>query len=293
MSRASALASLFLVFASASLLVQAPAAAPPTTIPADTYKQFVLRIDQATADKDLPALQALGRECGRWRQTDRILYARELLYLAASLSTYDLQSNAQYGLSQKYALLALRDAPDLPLDLRLELLNFVQQWRDESGAAVVGQDWVVLREKQARLWLTALRDIEAAIDPQWDPNRVMGMHELPPDVAGRVIFGQDPASVADPELRKAYIAALEENRCDNASHNQQRWLRKQYKRYVSTAGRYLAAAYARPPADPAQLQGLLEQSGLEPQTQDRIPHPATEPSLFVPNETGTTPRVSQ
>jgi len=239
--------------------------------PADSYQAFVQRVDQATDKKDLAAMRGLAEECERqWRQEKPVWYARGLAYLSGSLSTYDFKSKTQDGLSQEYALEALRNVPNLPNDIRLRLLGHMQGWTDEKGEKIVGPAWTTLREEQARLWLGAMRDLKARIDPSWDPKQITGMHNLPPSVAGRVIFGQDAASISDPKLRAEYAAAVEKDRADTAKYNEQYWLRKYRVRYLPMMEKYLAIAYARSPIDLEQLEHLMKQYDLEPSAQGRI-----------------------
>ncbi len=216
-------------------------------------------------------MRALAWECERrWGRSNEIAYAKGMLYLSQSLSTYGFNDEAQDGLSQKYAVHVLRTVANIPMDLRLKLLDQARGWRSKTGEKVVGGEWAALRKEQARLWLGAMRDLKAGMDPAWDPKQITGMHNLPPSVAGRVTFGQDAASIDDPQLRAEYTAAVEKNRADIARYNEQYWLRKYRARYLPEMEKYLTIAYDRPPIDLEQLQNLLKQYDLEPPIQERI-----------------------
>ena len=153
---------------------------------AQQLQSFKNRVDHAVQIKELDSIPALASECeDALKANDKSFFGRGMLYISQALSTYDFGQPGQYGLSQKYAMLALDKGSPRPWRLGWPLLAEVQRWENEKGVALMGADWVALGSHQARLWLAAFHDLDAVIDPTWRKEKLPGANHARVDAVAQ------------------------------------------------------------------------------------------------------------
>ncbi len=156
-------------------------------------------------------------------------------------------------------------------------LNLLQQ----AGEKLEGVDLLGVKasgERQdARLqtlvtWMVILTRVDAAKDPDFDPDDAPLMRVAPPKKAGEPAYlpGVDPKRVRDPGQRAQYLQAIEENR-KKAERSRLQWRVQALDTEVSEgARRFLKRYYTTAPVDQQELLRVMEKSGITSRRQQTI-----------------------
>jgi hypothetical protein len=205
----------------------------------------------------------------RWSKKNKEYYARLTWEVCKSLSSGRFNDDRQYLLARKYALDALTDPNDIPLEVELELTGHVITPM-VTPRAPQGDDWVQQRIQDVNARLHASRRLVDAIDPNWDPNDLPQINISPPAgvLGGRA--GMSPEDIKDLKLRAEYEAAIEANRQKAERYREQSRLRKWLRRFPPRAEEYIIAAYSKPPFNMAELRQYLEKYAIDKKAQARI-----------------------
>jgi len=181
------------------------------------YSQDMARIKtveksfKAGPVNDLKEYEKLSDEIQtKWKRQNREYYARLILEVCGPLSSGRFNEERQYDVARKYALLALAEPNQIPLEIELELTGHVMTDM-VTPRSPKGQEWAQRRKKDVEIRLHAWKRLIDAIDPNWDPNEELWS----PNAVGADMglpSGIAPESVKDPKLRAEYEAALQKNR---------------------------------------------------------------------------------
>jgi hypothetical protein len=204
----------------------------------------------------------------RWQNRKKEHYARLMQEVCEPLSSGRLKGDRQYEVARKYALSALADANDIPLETELELTGHVITLMIGPKTSK-GQMWEQLRKKDVQIRLHAWKRLIDAIDPNWDPNEEIWS----PNAVGALMgfpSGIAPEGVKDPKLRAEYEAASQKNRQKIERHTKQYRLRKWLKRFPRSAEPYIIQAYSKPPFNLEELKQYLGKYAVDEKTRARI-----------------------
>jgi len=207
----------------------------------------------------------------KWSQRRKDYFARMINELCGPLSSGRFDENRQQAVAREYAMLALADANEIPLETELELTGHVVTSMYTPNAPK-GQDFAQRRKKDAEVRLHAWKRLVDAIDPNWDPNEALLSPNAVAIELGLPGAGMAPESVRDAKLRAEYEAALEKNRQQIQRHTEQYKLQDWLKRYPKRAERYIILAYSEPPFHLEELKRYLDRYIPDEKTKARIVH---------------------
>lgn len=219
------------------------------------------RMMKLSKDRDLQAMEKLGHEIERdWRAADAVKYAHLTLQLCGQLvSQHFGHSGKQGGLSQAFAMEALKEADKIPLELECELLERARHQLDVEGKTPSGEGWAKMRKEQLKLWLHAWQRLEKTIDKNWNPDDVPEM-----DLKGlegvSFVSGMTSCLTNDPKLKAKYEAAVEAFRKKREYYSEQHQIRQLMKSFYAEAEQYVIQAYSTPPFNLEELQQALDAS---------------------------------
>jgi hypothetical protein len=115
------------------------------------------------------------------------------------------------------------------------------------------------RKEVTRLWLAALQDLDALLDPKFDPEDRPVTKVAPPKVNGvQYPPGVDPKVITDPQARAEYEAAIKANLEKIDRGKQQIQLRNMDEEASESLDRYLKRYYTLAAADTRELAQLLD-----------------------------------
>jgi len=204
----------------------------------------------------------------KWVGKNKEHYANLMLEICGPLSSGRFNEDRQYALAREYALSALEDTNEIPLETELELIGHVISDM-VTPRAPKGEIWSLQRKKDVEVRLHAWKRLIDAIDPNWDPNEIL----LSPNaVAASMGFPGtiDPEGIKDPNLRAEYEAAIQKNRQKIERYSEQNKLHKWLKRFPKRAEEYIILAYSKPPFNLEELKQYLEKYILDVKVKDRI-----------------------
>lgn len=176
-------------------------------------------------------------------------------------------ADANIALRHRFALSALEVADDLPIGLRLRILEYAS-WNALSRWTIRDKDWPEHRRMLTRLWLSTLQELQSAVDPQWDANDKPALSVVHP--GGQYPPGIDPAAISNTEVREAYAALIEANRSKTDRYSQQQKLRTLLTELAPRCDEYLVKFYVRTPIGPDELDAFLNRYAIEPQRHYRV-----------------------
>lgn len=232
------------------------------------YQQAAERLEPLRYSQNLDRLQKTVEELeGEVRNEGPEHYFRFMLHASNVLSTHDFGDFVrQTSLAHKYADAALASNPAMPLEEEFQALVHLQ---DDFEDAQAPHQWPEKRRRRVTRWLQALQRLDQETDPNFDITDLPALNPpVPPGV--RVVAGADPSAVRNPVRRRQYEQALQKNRERAKAFGAQVKLRELHERFVPLAIEYIAHAYSRPPADSAELEGLLKQSKVGSERQKKI-----------------------
>lgn len=224
--------------------------------------QTMRRITQLVDANDFSGLEKLATEIdARWRDQDPVLYATLTLRIARDLRSYDFGTDRRLGVSRQLAMDVFRVVDRLPPSIEVALAPLVLGWTGTDGKPVSGDDWRRLRHAEAEVQLRIWRDLSANIDPAFDPRH----HPIVNDVPGEfgVPGGSSPDGIQDPVLRAKYELFLQRERQKLADDRRQFSASRIATDFKPHLREQLAEAYARPPIDPDELEGLMIKYGVD------------------------------
>ena len=204
----------------------------------------------------------------KWNQRNKEYYARLMLEVCGPLSSGRFNDERQYDVARRYALSALSEPNEIPLEVELELTGHIMT-DTVTPRAPKGQDWAERRKKDVEIRLHAWRRLVGSIDPNWDPNDLPVINLVPPLATG-LPSGVAPEAIKDPKLRTEYEAAIEKNRQKAERYSQQYRLRMWLKRFPKRAEEYIIQAYSKPPFNVEELKRYFEKYSIDEKTPARI-----------------------
>ncbi len=134
-------------------------------------------------------------------------------------------------------------------------------FEDKIGKLAKDEQWPNLRKVLAMPWLTAWKDLEHLIDPEWnpsDPQNIIAPYTPPPGVAFPP-SGASPDMIKDPEVRADYKKYLKNKERISAKNYEQRKLIKLKQEYAEKMEYYIIGIYSFPPSDLEELKRLLDE----------------------------------
>ena len=208
--------------------------------------------------QDLAGIErAVDENLETWEKRGIHYYAFLILTAVETLASEPFDDNRQYELARRYAWKGLEKAGMIPLEVEINLLQYVEA----DLAAYRGarsEEWAQERTVHMKLWFQAWERLLGSIDPTWDPDDLPASSVSPPSATG-LPAGVMPEAIKDPHLRAQYKAAVEANREKSAYYRQQYRIRKLDRRFSPKAERYIITAYSQPPPDFEELQKFLLQ----------------------------------
>jgi hypothetical protein len=239
------------------------------------YKQDMVRVESLSKslktdftndlkeyEKDINELQS------KWSKKNKEYYARLMWEACKPLSSGRFSDERQYDVARRYALSALEEPNEIPLEVELELTGHVMT-DTVTPRAPKGQEWANRRKQDVEIKLHAWKRLIEAIDPKWDPNDLPINNVVPPLATG-LPSGIAPESIKDPKLRAEYKAAIEKNRKKAERYNEQYRLRDWLKRFPKRAEDYIVDAYSKPPFNLEELKQYLDKYIADEKTRSRI-----------------------
>ena len=215
----------------------------------------LLELESIRASQDVDGLEAvINRESLKWQKRSHQLFIEYMLRASALLSSYKIGDQSKQALLlNKYAISVLTIG-NLSLEQNVQFAEFLT----EDPITIDEATWKKLRERKARLWLEAWRRVASSIDPNFDGDDLPLLNVPAPPATG-LRAGVEPASIKDPKLRAEYEQSISQNSAKIKRYNEQHWLKLNAPSFFKTAENYLVNAYARPPADLAELERLLSE----------------------------------
>jgi hypothetical protein len=204
----------------------------------------------------------------KWVGRNKEHYAYLMLEICKPLSSGRFNEDRQFILARKYALLALAEPNQIPLETELELVGHVISDM-ATPRAPKGQEWANRRKQDVEVRFHVLRRLIDVIDPDWDPNDKPLLNVSPP-YGTTISAGASPEHIKDPKLRADYEAAIEKNKQKAERYLEQSRLRKWLKRFPKNAEEYMVDAYSKPPFNLEELQQYLKKYAIEEKTRARI-----------------------
>jgi len=210
----------------------------------------------------------------KWKKKNKEYYARLMWELCKPLSSGRFNNERQYDVARRYALSALAEPNEIPLEIELELIGHVMTDMI-TPRSPKGQDWVQRRMKDVEVRLHAWKRLTDTVDPNWDPNDMPFINvPLPQGVEG--ISGMAPNNIKNLKLRAEYEAAIEKNKQKAKRYSEQYGLRKWLKRFPPKAERYIVRAYSKPPFNVEELKRYLDNYIVDEKTKTRILNAVTK-----------------
>jgi hypothetical protein len=217
---------------------------------------------------DLKAYEKFADDIAKkWREKNRVDYAKLMMEIDAPLSSGDFKESRQYDLMRKYALSALEKPDEIPIATELDLIGYV-------ATAIIGPDaskgeqFAERRKEDVAIRIHAWKRLIDAIDPNWDPNDEPSISVVPPLATG-LPSGVAPEAIKDAKLRKEYEAVIKYNRQKAEKYLEQNKLRKWQKSFPKRAEEYIVRLYSHPPFDTEQLKKMLDDFP-DPKAKERI-----------------------
>jgi hypothetical protein len=151
----------------------------------------------------------------------------------------------------------------------------------EAGEKLEGVDLLEIKapdqRQEARLqtlvtWMVILARVDAAKDPNFDPDDMPVTKVMPPPKSGEPGYmpGVDPNQIRDPEQRAEYLRAIQENRNKMDRGRLQLSVQALDIEVTEGASRFIKRFYTMAPVDRQELLRTLDQSGIGPQRQQAI-----------------------
>jgi hypothetical protein len=235
--------------------------------PDDELERELERISAAGKARDLDELERAGERIER-RWTGEP-YVALMARLCDEVRSWDHDdASRQLALEQRFAKAALAIPGEIRIEHEVALLLHLQEELDQVPE-VPEDPWARQRLAGARRWLQAWSRLQREIDEGFDFEDMPALSVEPPAGSG-VEAGTSPEAVEDPELRKRYEEAIEDNQRKAAEYSRQMELRRLDRKFSPVAERYLIRAYSRDPAGVEELETLLEQYVADDAVRRRI-----------------------
>ncbi len=118
---------------------------------------------------------------------------------------------------------------------------------------------LVVRRETLEVWLALLALIDKNLDAGFDPKDVPSVSVMPPRV-GNVAYppGADPKSIADPQARQQYEAALKRNKEHTEQYRLQTWLRRFDASLSPKVEHFVRMSYTTVPGDQRELSETVK-----------------------------------
>jgi hypothetical protein len=258
------------------------------------YKQDIVRIESWSKSlkpgftNDLKEYEnSINEIQSKWSKKKKEYYARLMWEVCKPLSSGRFSDERQYDVARRYALSALVEPNEIPLEIELELIGHVMT-DTVTPRAPKGQEWANRRKKDVEVRFHAWKRLIDAIDPNWDPNQELWS---PNAVAVSMGFPGtiEPKSIKDPNLRAEYEAAIEINNLKIKRYTEQSRLHKWLERFPKRAEEYIIQAYSKPPFDVEELKQYLDKYIVNTKTKARILDGVTKNMEKETRKESTTP----
>src|SRR5262249_8978182 len=143
------------------------------------------------------------------------------------------------------ATAGVRDAIDGPVEELASIVRHVQIDFERRKHLTTAADWERSRRANLRLYLAVLQRLSSSVERKFDFNQRLEINLTPP--GGDYLPGISPKSIREPEIRKAYEKALEENRKKFATYDRQVALRDHEKSLLRSVELGTVGAYSIEP----------------------------------------------
>lgn len=234
-----------------------------------TQSNVSVSVDDREFDRDFGRLEALRRSRDinslvvfadeieeKWNGRDASHYGGLMLNIIDSFPLTDAERSMQTALSQKYALLTLKKFENIPVEIALLIIPFLQV--DEDTDTLQGS---VSREEHRKekvlWWFRGLQRLDREIDKNFDVNDapIANISQLPNT---GLPSGVEPSAIKDPKLRKEYEIALAKNKKKAQYFNRQYKLIQLNQVFPRQAELYISSAYSRRHVNLEELKQFLE-----------------------------------
>ena len=121
------------------------------------------------------------------------------------------------------------------------------------------QEWILVRQSQAELWIQMIQAINVKYDNHFDPKDAPEINVAPP---GPYPSGISSDSIKEPDLREQYEQAIIANESKRTQYEFQYKLNSLRSEIYSNAQRVLTALYKRSPENMDELTKLLQSHGV-------------------------------
>jgi hypothetical protein len=246
------------------------------------YERYLDLIRSLGDSKALSGLERVASEIEeRWRNFGGRIYSKLVLNLCDRLSSsgFTVEGKELY-LADKYALQALEKPYEIPLEVEIELLSFLQPDYEDSPLGKMDESEKEQRTNRVTLWLRAWQRLDNEIDSEFDfDDRPKASVAPPPGASARA--GVAPEEIKDPMLRAEYEAAIRENARKAEAYNWQYELRQLEQTFTGDAEQYIVEVYTKPPYDTEELEQLLDIHMIDEAAKARILDAVEEKSRMM------------
>jgi hypothetical protein len=222
-----------------------------TTIRAAAASRDLKRL-QEVADSVRSALPLSSREC-----------LKVLSETCTALASVNFGVSGQSEMLQKLATATVRDGMGGPVEELAAVVRHVQIDFGRNKRATDIDEWERSRLTNLRLYLTVWQRLSSAIDRTFDFSKRPQKNLSPP--GGNYSAGISPESIREPEIRKAYEAALEENRKRFISYNRELALRESEKSLIRSLELGTVRAYSIEPVSIEEVEREFKQFDVPPE----------------------------
>jgi len=243
---------------------------PQNTVSKSDYEQHLQTIHTLREAKNIDGLTQVADEVeAKWGAISPHNYASLMLEIVNSLSGYNLNDARQYTLAIRYAKQALQRADALPLNSEIKLVRFLEGGPEYDTGQMKPEEWMQDRRERAKYWLHAWQRLNNEINRNFDfNNNRPRLNLLPPPGFGPA--GIAPEAIKDPQARAKYEADIAANDAKRLEFNMQWELHNLDKYFTSSAKRFLAEAYSRPPYNTDELRQYLDSYHVDENTKREL-----------------------
>jgi hypothetical protein len=215
------------------------------------------RLEALRGSRDINSLVVFADEIEKkWSGRDESHYGSLMFSIINSFSLTDAERAMQTALSQKYALLTLKRFENIPVEIALLIIPFLQVDVDTDTlqGSVSREEH---RKEKVLWWFRGWQRLDREIDKNFDVNDAPRGNISPPTITG-LPSGAAPSAIKDPKLRREYESALAKNK-EKAQHfNRQYKLIQLNQIFPRQAELYISSAYSRRHVNLEELKQFLE-----------------------------------
>jgi len=200
------------------------------------------------------------------------VYRLGALNLEASniLVSKDFGDPTQYTLAYRYASIVLEDPDRFSLEVELGLVSHIKLRFNDPRMLNHGT-WQNIRKAQMKAWFHAYRRLHQSIDPNWDRSKIDFEQVVSPPEGVKSRMASVPIdSIEDPELRKIYAEAVENNKRKIEKYNEQCEFVRLRDIFDPQFNLYVISSYSTKPFVLNELEDNMTRYAVEEKVRDAI-----------------------